>query len=148
MNRVHSLLAALLPCVAALGLLVVAGCNTSSTPSGSSTKLAVDPDAPKSGVIKIFSSLPHTGSAKKQADDIANGIAMAFEEVDNKVGDFEIRYQRLDDASAAAGGKWDPTLEAANARKAANDPDVMIYLGPYTSGAAKVSTPILTEVGK
>jgi branched-chain amino acid transport system substrate-binding protein len=90
--------------------------------------------------------LPHTGSAKKQSDDIANGIRMAFEDADYKTGDFTIKYEPLDDATAAA-AKWDPAMEAANARQAANDADVMIYLGPYNSGAAKNSIPILNEAG-
>jgi branched-chain amino acid transport system substrate-binding protein len=94
--------------------------------------------------IKIVSSLPRTGSAKGQTDTIVNGIRMAFEEAQNKVGKFKIEYEDLDDATAAD-GKWTPERETANATKALQDPDVMIYLGPYNSGAASTSMPILNR---
>ena len=52
----------------------------------------------------------------------------------------------MDDAIAAT-GDWSPDAEGNNARRAANDPDVMVYIGPYNSGAAKVSMPILNRAG-
>ena len=54
-----------------------------------------------------------------------------------------IKYTSLDDASAAKNGDWDGTVEQANANTAANDPDAMVYIGTYNSGAAKLSIPIL-----
>ena len=60
-----------------------------------------------------------------------------------KVGNFTIKYTSLDDSSAAKGGDWDGTVETSNANKAANDPDAMVYIGTYNSGAAKLSIPIL-----
>jgi branched-chain amino acid transport system substrate-binding protein len=47
----------------------------------------------------------------------------------------------MDDATAAR-GQWDAAKEAENANRAVNDPDVMVYLGTYNSGAAAVSIPI------
>ena len=46
-------------------------------------------------VIKIYSSLPRTGSAKAQTDAIVNGIRMAFDESDNKAGDFALQVRGL-----------------------------------------------------
>ena len=60
-----------------------------------------------------------------------------------KVGNFTIKYTSLDDSSAAKNGDWDGTVETSNANKAANDPDAMVYIGTYNSGAAKLSIPIL-----
>jgi branched-chain amino acid transport system substrate-binding protein len=97
-------------------------------------------------VIKIVSSLPRTGSARGQTDTIANGIQMALEEAGWKVGNFVIKYEDLDDATAAA-GQWTAEKEAANADQAIKDPDVMIYIGTYNSGAAKVSMPKLNQAG-
>jgi branched-chain amino acid transport system substrate-binding protein len=97
-------------------------------------------------VIKIVSSLPRTGSAQGQTDTIVNGIKLAIDDYGGKVGDFAIEYTDMDDATAAA-GKWDGPAEAANARKAVADDDVMVFIGPYNSGAAKVSMPILNEAG-
>src|SRR5262245_11264296 len=98
----------------------------------SSTSALADP--PKSGTIRIVSSLPRTGSANQQSDTIVNGIKMALDEVNRQVGDFKIEYTDLDDATAAA-GQWTGEREAANAREAASDPNVMVYIGPYNSGA-------------
>lgn len=96
--------------------------------------------------IKIVSSLPRTGSAKDQTDTIVNGIKMALEEAKYQVGDFKIEYVDMDDATAAA-GQWTTEQEASNAKKAVNDDDVMAYIGPYNSGAAKISMPILNTAG-
>ena len=97
-------------------------------------------------VIKIVSSLPRTGSARGQTDTIVNGIVMAIEESGHKVGNFTIKYEDLDDATAAA-GQWTAEKEAANADQAIKDPDVMAYIGTYNSGAAKVSMPKLNQAG-
>ena len=94
--------------------------------------------------IKIVSSLPRTGSAKGQTDTIVNGIKMALEEADYKVGNFKITYEDMDDATAAE-GKWTAEREAENANQAVKDPDVMAFLGPYNSGAAKMSMPITNK---
>jgi branched-chain amino acid transport system substrate-binding protein len=110
---------------------------------GSTTATAAPPT---SGTIRIVSSLPRTGSAKQQSDTIVNGIKMALDDVNRQIGDFKIEYSDLDDATAAA-GQWTGEREAANAREAASDPNVMVYIGPYNSGAAKTSMPILNKAG-
>lgn len=97
-------------------------------------------------VIRIVSSLPRTGSAQGQSDTIVNGIRMAIDEYNGKIGEFKIEYTDMDDATAAA-GQWAAESEGANAQKAVADPDVMALIGPYNSGAAKVSMPILNEAG-
>ena len=93
-------------------------------------------------VVKIVSSLPRTGSAKQQSDTIVGGIRMAIEEAGGKAGPFPVEYLDLDDSTAAA-GQWTSEAEAANARRALQDPDVVAYIGTFNSGAAKVSMPIL-----
>ncbi len=99
-------------------------------------------DGPKSGKIKIVSSLPRTGSAKGQTDTIVNGIRLALEEVGGKIGGFELVYEDMDDATATA-GSWDSDKERGNAQQAISDQDVMVYIGTYNSGAAKISMGIL-----
>ncbi|HEY1190512.1 MAG TPA: branched-chain amino acid ABC transporter substrate-binding protein, partial [Gemmata sp.] len=106
-------------------------------------------DGPGDGAeetIRIVSSLPRTGSAKGQTNTIVHGIQMAIDEYNGKVGNFKIDYKDWDDATAANGG-WDGPTEKANAQKAAADPDVMAYIGPYNSNAAKISMPELNEAG-
>src|SRR5215831_12297332 len=81
---------------------------------------ACDNKGPESAVIKIVSSLPRTGSARNQTNTIVNGITMALEEAGWKVGNFTIKYEDLDDATAAA-GQWTAEKEAANADQAIKD---------------------------
>lgn len=95
--------------------------------------------------IKIVSSLPRTGSAEGQTTSIVNGIKMALEEVNYKVGPYNIVFSDLDDAGTS--GNWEGSVESANANIAANDPDTMVYIGTYNSGAAKISMPILNRAG-
>ncbi|NDC63722.1 MAG: branched-chain amino acid ABC transporter substrate-binding protein [Planctomycetia bacterium] len=93
-------------------------------------------------LVRIVSSLPRTGSAKQQSDTIVRGIRMAIDEAGGRVGPFRIEYLDLDDSTASA-GQWTSEAEAANARRALQDPDVCVYIGTFNSGAAKVSMPIL-----
>lgn len=102
--------------------------------------------AQKKSVLKLVSSLPRTGPAKAQTDTIVNGIRLAIDDYGGEIAGFTIQLLDLDDATAVQ-GSWDVAAEAGNARKAIADPAVMAYLGPYNSGAAKVSMPILNEVG-
>jgi branched-chain amino acid transport system substrate-binding protein len=57
-----------------------------------------------------------------------------------------VRFDDLDDASPERGA-WDPVLEGANADKAIADPTVVAFIGPYNSGAAKISSPKLNRAG-
>jgi branched-chain amino acid transport system substrate-binding protein len=98
----------------------------------------------QSSTIKIVSSLPRTGSSKGQTDTIVNAMKMAFDEAGMKAGEFTIIYEDMDDATPARGA-WDAVKEAENANKAVADPDVMVYLGTFNSGAAKVAIPILNR---
>ncbi|MFO0822733.1 MAG: branched-chain amino acid ABC transporter substrate-binding protein [Gemmataceae bacterium] len=95
--------------------------------------------------VKIVSSLPRTGSAKGQTDTIVNGIKMAVEEY-GEIAGMKVAHQDMDDATAQA-GQWDADKEATNALEAAADKDVVAFIGPYNSGAAKVSMPKLNEAG-
>ncbi|HEV3384376.1 MAG TPA: branched-chain amino acid ABC transporter substrate-binding protein [Gemmata sp.] len=132
------------------------GCNGGSNTSSSTGKPTTEPGSTKpdvldqsgsdSGTVKIVSCMPRTGSAKGQTDTIVNGITMAFAETDNKAGNFTIEYLDLDDATAAE-GKWTPERETAHADQSVKDPDVMVFIGPYNSGAAKISMPILNKAG-
>jgi len=97
-----------------------------------------------SGTIKIVSSLPMTGSANAQTTTIINGIRMAIDEAGGKAAGHTLVFEPWDDASAKK-GDWDPEVEAANADRAAKDPDIMVYIGTYNSGAAKIAMPVLNQ---
>jgi len=98
----------------------------------------------KKETIKLVSSLPRTGSATGMTNHIVNGIQLAIADFEEKIAGFVIKYTDLDDATVAQ-GQWDAGKEADNAREAAENKDVMAYIGPYNSGAAKVSMPILND---
>jgi len=147
----------------ALGTLLACGGATptadATAPSPGAEKVGkTDPGAPKdplpearkSGVLKIVSSLPRTGSANAQTTTIVNGIKMAVEELGGKIkgpaGELTLTYEDWDDASAKK-GDWDPEVEAGNADKAVGDPDIVAYIGTYNSGAAMISMPVLNKAG-
>jgi len=127
-----------------------AGAGATDTPASSGTTGATATTASggstTSGSIKLVSSLPRTGLSKTQTDDIVAGYNMALAEHSKKAGGMDIVYEDWDDATAQA-GKWDAATEQANATKAANDPDIMGYLGTFNSGAAKIAIPILNKAG-
>jgi len=112
--------------------------------------LALAAVLPAAETVKIVSSLPLTGSANTQCTSMVNGIRMAIEEAGGQVTiagiPYALAYESWDDATAQA-GKWDAQAEAANARKAIADPEVLVYIGTYNSGAAKVSMPTLNAAG-
>lgn len=81
----------------ALGMLLA----MMAIPAAPATGAAPSPQ--EGGTIKIVSSLPRTGSAKAQTDTIVNGIRMALDEAGGKVGNFDLVYEDLDDATATAG---------------------------------------------
>ncbi len=115
-----------------------------ATIAGALTLSACLPGGADPNTIKIVSSMPHTGASKGLTDSIANGIRMSLEDSDSRVGSFTIRYEQWDDAIPAT-GNWDPAKEAENANKAVNDPQVMVYIGPFNSGAAAVAIPIFCK---
>lgn len=96
--------------------------------------------------IKIVSSMPRTGSARGQTDTIANGIKMAIDEYGGEIAGMKVEYLDWDDADASS-QSWTAELETDNAKRAVADPDVMAYIGPYNSGAAKKSMPLLNQAG-
>ena len=95
--------------------------------------------------VKLVSSLPRVGSAKGETDGIVNAIRMALADF-KAVVPFEVQHLDWDDASARSGA-WDTDREKENAEKAVADKDVMAFIGPYNSGAARVSAPILNRAG-
>jgi branched-chain amino acid transport system substrate-binding protein len=95
--------------------------------------------------VKIVSSLPRVGATKWQTDQIASAIQMALAEF-AKVVPFEVQYLDWDDATNKR-GQWDTETEKENAENAIADKAVMALIGPYDSGAARISSPILNRAG-
>src|SRR6202023_3368218 len=107
--------------------------------------LAVTMDAtaqqcPK-GKLRIYTSWPMQGAMIPEGTGMKNGLDMAVAEAGGGAAGYCLEVINLDDASPQT-GKWDGAVEAENANKAVADPDAMVYIGTYNSGAAKVSMAI------
>jgi len=138
--------------IAASAVFVFAACSPapggSAGPAASgSGAAAVQPEVCKnkkgasSSEIHVYSSLPRQGSNTEQTNALVESIK---EILDGKtVGSFTIKYTDLDDSSAANNGDWDGAVAQQNATTAANDPDAMVFIGHFNSGAAKLTIPIL-----
>jgi branched-chain amino acid transport system substrate-binding protein len=96
------------------------------------------------GTLNVYSSLPLQGASRPQSEDVIKGIKLALKQKNNKCGDFSIKYESLDDATAAT-GKWEPGATSANARKVAQDDKAIAYIGEFNSGASAISIPITNE---
>src|SRR5215213_10082620 len=94
----------------------------------------------------IVSDLPLQGSARARQETVANAITLALEERNYMAGDVQIEYISQDDATAQA-GKWDEARCAENAQSAAQNEDVVGWIGPYNSGCAAIEIPILNQAG-
>src|SRR5215211_8008429 len=94
----------------------------------------------------IVSDLPLQGSARARQETIVNAITLALEERNYMAGDVQIEYIFQDDATAQA-GKWDEARCAENAQSAAQNEDVVGWIGPYNSGCAAIEIPILNQAG-
>jgi branched-chain amino acid transport system substrate-binding protein len=95
---------------------------------------------------KIVSDLPMQGANRQQTLTMVNAIKMAIEERGGKAGNVTIEYEALDDATAQA-GQWDAAKCAENAQQAAQDEEIVGWIGPFNSGCAAVEIPILNEAG-
>jgi branched-chain amino acid transport system substrate-binding protein len=95
--------------------------------------------------VKIVSSMPRTGGGKDESDPIVNGIRLAIAAFEKGLP-LEVEYIDMDDSNART-GSWSDAAEADIARKCVAAKDVVAVIGPYHSGAARVSAPILNEAG-
>lgn len=99
-----------------------------------------------SATAKIVSDLPLQGSNRQQTTTMVNAIKLALQQRGGKAGDVKINYESQDDATAQA-GQWDPSKCAENAQQAAQDNDIVGWIGPFNSGCAAVEIPILNDAG-
>jgi branched-chain amino acid transport system substrate-binding protein len=100
----------------------------------------------EAATAKIVSDLPMQGANRAQTTTMVNAIKMALEERGNKAGNVKIEYEALDDATAQS-GQWDAAKCAENAQQAAQDEEIIGWIGPFNSGCAAVEIPILNEAG-
>jgi len=125
--------------VLALGIAACGGGNDNKSSGGGGGGSA-------GGTVDFYSSVPLQGASKDQTGALVKGARLALDEAGGKAGNFTVKYQALDDSTAAA-GNWDPGATAQNARKAAQDSKTVYYFGEFNSGASAISIPILNQAG-
>ena len=96
--------------------------------------------------LTIYASLPLRGDQSAKAKGVLDGARLALAENRGRVGKFRLRFSVLDDTKGER-LRWDPGQTAANARRAAQDRDVIAYIGEIDSGASAISIPITNEAG-
>jgi branched-chain amino acid transport system substrate-binding protein len=133
--------------LAVMAAIAISACTPGATtaPTGGASKPAAceNKKGPSSDKIVVYSSLPRQGTNTEQTDTLVEQIRNTLE--GKKVGNYTIEYHDLDDSSAANNGDWDGAVAQSNANTAAADPDAMIFIGHYNSGAAKLTIPILNQ---
>lgn len=92
------------------------------------------------GLVRIYTSVPMNNFAS-----IVHGVEMALDEANGRAGNFQVELVALNGAPTID-GNWDAAVELSNARRAVEDPDAVVYIGTYNSGAAKISIPVLNRV--
>jgi branched-chain amino acid transport system substrate-binding protein len=123
----------------AAALLTLAACGSSGSSSGGGACVS-------GNMLTVYSSLPFDPTDRKQSTDVVNGEKLALERAGGKVGRWSIKYVSLDDSTPSA-GKWEAGQVSSDARRAAQDPHTILYLGEFNSGATAVSLPILNRSG-
>jgi len=96
--------------------------------------------------LKVGVNLSFTGADAENAQRIANGAMLAFEEANAKkeVPGYMFDVVKFDDATPTA-GQYDPAQAATNARAMVSDKGFVAALGPQMSGAGKAMSPILSQ---
>lgn len=120
-------------------MLALAGCLGGDDEAG-------DP-RPKAGdTLTVYSSLPRHGLSAAPASAVAAGQRLALEDARHRAGRFRVRLVELD--STRPGDRiWDPGQVEANAKRAADDPRAVAYLGELDYGGSAVSVPVTNEHG-
>jgi branched-chain amino acid transport system substrate-binding protein len=109
-------------------LAVVAGTLVAAAPAAAQQPLT------------IYSSLPLVGAQGASVEDVLLSEQLALEQAGGRAGQFPVRLVSLNDGTQQA-GTWDPSRVSANARRAAEDPSAIAYVGDFNSSASAISLP-------
>jgi branched-chain amino acid transport system substrate-binding protein len=119
--------------VAAVGVLVLAGCNQGGSSGGKTINFGIE--------------LPQQGSEKAASDPIINGIKLAVKDAGGEAGGWKVEIPSsvvLDDAKD---GVHDPQTGAQNMTNLVANSNVVAVVGPLNSSVAKVQIPISNQAG-
>ncbi len=119
---------------AAVGVLVLAGCNQGASSGGK-------------GTAQIGIELPQQGSELAASQPIINGIKLAIKDAGGEAGGWKVEIPNsvvLDDAKD---GVHDPQTGAQNMTALVANPSVAAVIGPLNSSVAKVQIPLSNAAG-
>jgi branched-chain amino acid transport system substrate-binding protein len=97
-------------------------------------------------VATVYVSAPRHGVSAADGAAVLAGARRALSERGGRAGELRIRMREVS-ATEDAGRAWDPAHVAANAERAAGDPDAIAYLGELDHGATAISLPVTNEAG-
>src|SRR3954469_9972380 len=116
---------------------LLAGCG-----GGHETTSRRTPDGP----LTVYVSVPRQGVERGAGKAVAAGARQARAAPRRRAGGREIRLVQLD-AATPQGSSWDPAAVEANAKRAADDPTTIAYIGELGEGGSAVSVPVTNEAG-
>jgi len=114
--------------------------------SGCAAGTTADSAEATGGSLTIYSSLPLQGPEGPVSEQIVGGEKLALAQAGAHAGPYKIGYVSLDDADPKT-GVWNPGITASNAKRAAQDPSTIAYLGDFESAATAISLPLINGAG-
>jgi branched-chain amino acid transport system substrate-binding protein len=82
----------------------------------------------------------------RAADAVSEGERLALADTGGRAGGRRVRLVELD-SSAPGAETWDPAAVEANARRAADDPSAVAYVGELDFGGSAISVPVTSDAG-
>jgi branched-chain amino acid transport system substrate-binding protein len=104
------------------------------------------PEQPPAGPLTVYLSLPREGASTRTADAVGAGVRLALADAHGRAGGRRVRIVELD-SSRPGGQTWDPSTVEANAKRAADDPTTIAYIGELGNGASAISIPVTNDKG-
>src|SRR4051794_20569206 len=104
------------------------------------------PERAPAGTLTVYASMPHQGPSARMADSVAAGARLALADAGGHAGGKRVRLVELD-SSRPEGETWDPSVVQENAKRAADDPTAIAYIGELDEGASAISVPVTNDAG-
>ncbi len=104
-----------------------------------------DPRAP-AGSLTVYLSAPAHGQAAGAGSGVLAGARRALRDAGGRAGDRQVRLVAMS-ANRPGDPDWDPGTVEGNAKRAADDPRSIAYLGEVDGGASAISLPRTNQAG-
>jgi hypothetical protein len=92
-------------------------------------------------VLTVYTSGTLQGDGRQAAQDGADAVKLALEQVGGMVGPFSVNVVSLDDTDPDT-GHWGADQVVTNTRRAIADRNIMGYIGDSGSGATALTLPL------